>query len=88
MAKIRLDIDALRVETFDTIVGEQAQGTVHGRSGDLDGCDAAFIPTTDWKTCQGGDCTPRMICHNSRLGQCYAEDDVVRAGGAVSYHFR
>jgi len=81
MAKIRLDIDALRVESFDTNVEERARGTVHGRSGEPEPGDAAFIPTTDWKTCQGGDCTPRTICHDSCLGECY-EGDVLRAGGA------
>lgn len=70
MAKIKLDVDALRVESFDTIVGDPARGTVQARSGELNAGDAAFIPTTDWNTCQGGDCTPRTLCYNSCLGEC------------------
>lgn len=31
MRKIRLDVDALRVESFDTGAGWPARGTVHGR---------------------------------------------------------
>jgi len=82
MAKIRLDVDALRVESFETIVGDDTRGTVRGRSGDPGPGEAAFIPTTDWNTCQGGDCTPRTLCHNSCLGECYADADALRAGGA------
>ena len=82
MAKIKLDVDALRVESFETVLGDEARGTVRGRSGDPQPGDAAFIPTTDWNTCQGGDCTQRTLCHNSCLGECYAHDDALRAGGA------
>ena len=82
MAKIRLDVDALRVESFDIEAAVQARGTVQGRSGDPEPGDAALIPTTDWNTCQGADCTARTLCHNTCLGPCYAEDDALRAGGA------
>lgn len=83
MAKIRLDIDALRVESFDTDTRGAGRGTVHGRSGDPEPGDAAFIPTTDWKTCQGGDCTARTLCYNSCLGECFAtaENDAGAIGG-------
>jgi len=65
MAKIRLDIDALRVESFDTIVGEAAaRGTVHGRAGVRDLGEAGFIDTAIYL------CTPRTICHNSCADTC------------------
>jgi len=74
MAKIRLDVDDLRVESFGTAAGASERGTVHGRSGEPEPGDAAFLPVTDWKTCQGSDCTARTLCHYSCLGECYAED--------------
>jgi hypothetical protein len=64
MAKLRLDIDTLRVQSFDTIVGEGAQGTVYARSGDRDGGYAAPMATAIY------DCTPRTLCHNSCMVGC------------------
>ena len=80
MAKIRLDVDALRVETFVTASDGSERGTVHGRSGEPEPGDAVFLPVTDWKTCQGGDCTARTLCHYSCLGECFAGDDAVAVG--------
>ena len=80
MAKIQLDIDALRVDTFATAAGASERGTVHARSGEPEPGDAAFLPVTDWKTCQGGDCTARTLCHYSCLGECYAAGDAFAAG--------
>lgn len=83
MAKIKLNIDALEVESFETDLGSGPRGTVQGLSGEPEPGDAAFIPTTDWKTCQGGNCTPNTICHNSCLGECHADDTVIVGGGWV-----
>lgn len=80
MAKIKLDVDALEVESFETDLGRGPRGTVEGLSGEPEPGDAAFIPTTDWKTCQGGDCTPRTICHNSCLGDCFDQNGVYVGG--------
>lgn len=45
--KMRLDVDALAVETFELASGPAAEGTVRGHDQDV-----ALIPTTDWKTCR------------------------------------
>ena len=73
MAKIKLEIDALRVESFDTAPAVRARGTVHGQQeepGHDD--DAVALPVTDWKTCQGSDCTARTLCHYTCLEACLA----------------
>lgn len=59
MPKIRLNIDALRVESFDTIDAEQERGTVRGRAGEPDAGQAAVLPTYPYY------CTPETICRNS-----------------------
>jgi hypothetical protein len=46
------------------------RGTVHGRSGEPEPGDVALLPVTDWKTCQGADCTARTLCHYTCLGDC------------------
>ncbi|HEX6750857.1 MAG TPA: hypothetical protein VF092_26455 [Longimicrobium sp.] len=83
MAKMKLDVDALQVESFNTASSGSPRGTVHARSGDTGDCEAAFITVTDWKTCQGADCTARTLCHYSCLGECYAVDQPVVAGVIV-----
>lgn len=74
MAKIRLEIDALRVESFATAAGAPGRGTVHARSDEPGDDDVGLLPVTDWKTCQGGECTARTLCQYSCLEACYAED--------------
>ncbi len=76
MAKMKLEIDALRVESFATAAAAPGHGTVHARSGGPEPVetDAALLPVTDWKTCQGGDCTARTLCHYSCLGECLEAD--------------
>jgi len=64
MVKVRLDIDALRVESFDTIVAEPGRGTVRGHAGEPDGGRAASLPTYPYE------CTPRTICYNSCVDGC------------------
>ena len=81
MAKMKLDIDALQVETFGTAAAASERGTVRARSGEPEPGDAALLPVTDWKTCQGGDCTARTLCHYSCLGECYAADNAFAIGG-------
>lgn len=80
MAKMKLDLNALQVESFDTAMARSERGTVHARSEPEPG-DVALLPVTDWKTCQGSDCTARTLCHNSCLGDCYAVVDPVN--GAI-----
>ena len=71
MIKMKLEIDDLRVESFATASAASERGTVHGRSDEPEEGDAvALLPVTDWKTCQGGDCTARTLCHYSCLGEC------------------
>jgi hypothetical protein len=82
MAKITLDVDALQVESFATAAGASERGTVHARSGEPEPGDVALLPVTDWKTCQGGDCTARTLCHYSCMGDCVAvSGDTAVAGG-------
>jgi hypothetical protein len=72
MAKIKLEVDALRVESFDTAPAVRARGTVHARQEGPGFEDEVAIPVTDWKTCQGGDCTARTLCHYTCLEACLA----------------
>jgi hypothetical protein len=84
MAKMKLDVDALRVESFDTAASASGRGTVHARSDEESGdCDAAAIPTTDWKTCQGGDCTARTLCLYSCQEVCFVAGEAIDYGSAV-----
>ena len=62
MAKVKLEIDALRVESFDTASPAAGQGTVRGHQ-EEPGDAVALL--TDWKTCQGAECTARTLCHYS-----------------------
>lgn len=83
MAKMKLDIDALRVESFATAAATPERGTVHARSDEETAdCDAAAIPTTDWKTCQGADCTARTLCYYSCQGECLEPGDAFDYGAA------
>jgi hypothetical protein len=63
MAKITLDIDALQVESFVTAQAASDRGTVRARSGEPEPSDVGLLPITDWKTCQGADCTARTLCY-------------------------
>ena len=85
MARMKLVIDALRVESFATASAASMRGTVHARSEpEPVETDAALLPVTDWKTCKGDDCTARTLCHYSCLGDCLAPgeaDDFGRIGG-------
>lgn len=81
MAKMKLDLDALQVESFDTATAAAERGTVHARSGEPQPGDVALLPITDWKTCQGADCTARTLCYYSCQGECYAVDPVNGAIG-------
>jgi len=83
MIKIKLDIDALRVESFTTATPASERGTVRARSDEPAPGDVALLPVTDWKTCQGGDCTARTLCYYSCQGICYAEEVPVVAAGWV-----
>lgn len=71
-AKVKLEIEALRVESFATEAAGAGHGTVHARSGEetMEGCEPVFLPITQWKTCQGADCTARTLCYYSCEGIC------------------
>ncbi len=67
MAKIKLDVDALQVESFDTAPAVAARGTVHGQQ----------LVGTNWcmsvqETCAGDACTRATLC----LGSCQMECQV------------
>lgn len=74
MAKVRLDINALRVESFETVIGLQARGTVRGREGELNAGEAGSLQTYPYE------CTPRSICHNSCVDGRTDACDAPRAG--------
>ncbi len=78
MAKMKLEIDALRVESFVADAGDKARGTVRARSDWVDEGEFVLLPVTDWKTCQGDYCTARTLCHNSCLGgECLMPNDTI-----------
>jgi hypothetical protein len=62
MPKIKLELDALRVESFETETLDAGVGTVHGQQEVTEEGDAAAALPTDWKTCQGAECTARTLC--------------------------
>ncbi|HSU14732.1 hypothetical protein [Longimicrobium sp.] len=45
MRKIRLNLEALDVEAFETSAAEPARGTVQGQWSQPGTCDAAFVAT-------------------------------------------
>lgn len=51
MAKMKLDVDALRVESFSTASGALERGTVRAHSEPTPETDVVLLPVTDWKTC-------------------------------------
>lgn len=59
MSKLRLDLDALQVESFDTRPGaSRPRGTVqgHGRDTDLAACGDATFPVSCWDDSCAGSC--------------------------------
>jgi hypothetical protein len=70
MAKIKLQMDALRVESFVTAPETEGRGTVRAHSEPVEPGDVVLLPVTDWKTCQGSDCTARTLCHYTCLEAC------------------
>lgn len=59
MSKLKLDLDDLAVESFDTAREEQKQrGTVRANE------------ATEWNTCQGPTCDPGNTCWDSCDGVC------------------
>lgn len=72
MSKIKLQVDALRVESFDTAVASSARGTVHARQSSYTQC----FHTQYEETCAGDDCTRATLCINSCQMMCVANADV------------
>ena len=59
MRKIRLDLDELSVESFETNgAGAERKGTVQAHA------------QTEWNTCQGDTCDPGNTCWDSCDGVC------------------
>ncbi len=55
MKKLRLDVHALQVESFEALVpGAQQIGTVRGNGNTLGGCEAEVM--TQGPTCEGESC--------------------------------
>lgn len=72
MSKIKLRVDALRVESFDTAVASSARGTVRAR----ESIDTQYHRTQCDETCAGYDCTRATLCINSCQLMCVANADV------------
>jgi hypothetical protein len=69
MKKIRLDVDALRVESFGTTKEEGARGTVLAHSG----WSACPTGCGEWTCLNYGSCDPYMEClHTGDLPTCGA----------------
>ncbi|HSU17150.1 pinensin family lanthipeptide [Longimicrobium sp.] len=58
MRKMKLDVDDLRVTSFETHVEEKERGTVRGHV------------ATEWNTCEGGTCNGQQTCWDSCDGVC------------------
>jgi hypothetical protein len=61
--KIRLNLDALRVETFETDAAERERGTVHAHDA-ASGQSCTYNCTLDEPTCNGPACRtiPLLTC--------------------------
>jgi hypothetical protein len=69
MRKIRLDIEDLTVESFDTADQEKSAGTVHGHETEDWGCNSEF---SNCATCVEGCPRDTMTCFGScRNSQYY-----------------
>ncbi|HEU4456989.1 MAG TPA: hypothetical protein VFR81_28225 [Longimicrobium sp.] len=85
MKKLRLELDELAVETFDTQAAPALEGTVHGyftQVGTCSFCHATCIETgcdtcdnsLDYCTCAcTEDCIPRPTRYNPESCPCYLE---------------
>jgi hypothetical protein len=71
MSKIRLDLNALRVETFDPRPGDSRdRGTVLGHSGAYDTGEACPDFTADFNAFSCNILSCRVTCHLSCGGSC------------------
>jgi hypothetical protein len=68
MNKLKLDLDELKVESFDTDGSSRAVGTVHAHAPPTYWCDSADCQT-DW-SCEGGASMCYQICSATHGGSC------------------
>ena len=68
MAKIKLDVDVLQVESFDTAPAVAARGTVHGQQ-------LVGNPTWGCETYRPEACTDGTYPAGSCLLQCYVAEE-------------
>lgn len=52
MRKIRLDIDALQVDSFETRAPEAERGTVRGHATQYGSCQGSCVQTCGGRTCE------------------------------------
>ncbi|HSU13552.1 hypothetical protein [Longimicrobium sp.] len=77
MPKLKLDVDTLTVQSFETGDLDEARGTVHGLSrtkqpnDSLDACDPPF--TYQAGSCNGGVCTDDYSCQESWANGCTSD---------------
>ena len=62
MRKLQLDIDTLRVDTFETGAEKDESGTVRGHWSQPGTCDAAFVATCQYGGSCGPGCATRSGC--------------------------
>jgi hypothetical protein len=77
MPKLKLDVDALEIQSFDTGMGDRAVGTVQAHAttiqpnDSLNACDPA--PTYQAGSCNGGVCTDDYTCQESWAEGCQSD---------------
>lgn len=74
MKKLRLTLEALRVDSFDTAVTERTRGTVRGRGSDSENCETAtwcetYIASNCWPYCPSAEtCAWSCACESKPSG--------------------
>jgi len=88
MRKINLDIDALKVESFETAMrGAEKPGTVHARGYTVDGdtvgsqCRTAFTGRQDCLGCQVSGAATCVVCPAPYTNTC-VDCSYTNGGGA------
>jgi hypothetical protein len=78
MRKLKLDMEALRVESFTTARAQARAGTVHARSGDLSDYQSCGCPWIDLTTAcplPTDDCSDDPSCDVCVTDRCAGETE-------------
>ena len=80
MSKLKLDVDALEVTSFDTDVTAQARGTVNAASGTG---PPSVLPATELAPCPNETVITGPCCDHTLMLSCVQTCDVVTCGPTV-----